>query len=126
MSETTTIAPRSGVAFRIAKGSQLTVIDPEGGQVADSATLRDVHFVGCKLDHVDFSGATLTNVTFPDSILQDVTFERATLNKVDLSAAASLHLEGGHDGLRGATISRLQLLDLAPAFAALLGVKLTD
>ncbi len=29
------IAPRSGVAFRLAKGQQLTVIDPEGVQVAD-------------------------------------------------------------------------------------------
>jgi uncharacterized protein len=29
------IAPRSGVAFTLRKGQQLTVIDPRGGQVAD-------------------------------------------------------------------------------------------
>jgi uncharacterized protein YcgI (DUF1989 family) len=31
----TTIAPRSGVAFELAAGQRLTVIDPEGEQVAD-------------------------------------------------------------------------------------------
>lgn len=30
-----TIAPRTGVAFRLAKGQTLTVIDPEGQQVSD-------------------------------------------------------------------------------------------
>ena len=32
---TTTIAPRSGVAFELRRGQQLQVIDPEGEQVAD-------------------------------------------------------------------------------------------
>ena len=32
------IPPRSGTAFRLAKGERLTVIDPEGEQVADLAT----------------------------------------------------------------------------------------
>ena len=30
-----TIAPRTGVAFRLRKGQALTVIDPEGQQVSD-------------------------------------------------------------------------------------------
>lgn len=33
--EPTIIAPRSGTAFRLAKGESLTVIDPEGEQVSD-------------------------------------------------------------------------------------------
>lgn len=32
---TVTIPPRSGVAFKLAKGETLRVIDPEGGQVSD-------------------------------------------------------------------------------------------
>ena len=32
---TTRIAPRSGIAVRLARGDILTVIDPEGGQVSD-------------------------------------------------------------------------------------------
>jgi len=35
MPEPTRIAPRSGVAFPLARGQRLTVIDPEGTQVAD-------------------------------------------------------------------------------------------
>lgn len=35
MSETVVIPPRSGAAFKLVKGQQLTVIDPEGQQVSD-------------------------------------------------------------------------------------------
>jgi uncharacterized protein YjbI with pentapeptide repeats len=90
-----------------------------------SANIRDVTFRGCRLEHVDFSGAKLTNVSFPGSALEGVTFERAELKGVDFTAATALSLEGGHEGLRGATISEVQLMDLAPAFAALLGVNVS-
>jgi uncharacterized protein YcgI (DUF1989 family) len=35
LSDTVEIAPRSGAAFEVAAGQRLTVIDPQGGQVAD-------------------------------------------------------------------------------------------
>ncbi len=35
------IPPRSGIAFRMAKGDVLTVIDPEGGQVSDLIAVAD-------------------------------------------------------------------------------------
>lgn len=38
MSEFTRIPPRSGTAFRVAKGQRLTIVDPDGEQVADLAT----------------------------------------------------------------------------------------
>jgi uncharacterized protein YcgI (DUF1989 family) len=42
MSETHRIPPRSGVAFRLNAGQELTVLDPMGGQVADLlAVARD-------------------------------------------------------------------------------------
>jgi len=37
---TNMIEPRSGVAFRLARGQRLTVIDPEGEQVADLVAFR--------------------------------------------------------------------------------------
>ncbi len=49
-----TIAPRSGVAFRLARGQRLTVIDPEGEQVADLLA-----FNAADTDEVISSGRTL-------------------------------------------------------------------
>ncbi|MGU3359048.1 DUF1989 domain-containing protein [Methylobacterium sp. M6A4_1b] len=48
------IAPRSGVAFTLDKGERLTVIDPQGEQVADLLA-----FVRGDLDEVISSGRTL-------------------------------------------------------------------
>ena len=50
------IEPRSGVAFRLAKGERLTVIDPEGEQVSDmvafaEADTREVISSGRSLDY---------------------------------------------------------------------------
>jgi hypothetical protein len=54
----TLIPPRSGTAFRLAKGDRLTVIDPEGRQVADllafnAADLREVISSGRTLDYAE-------------------------------------------------------------------------
>lgn len=53
-----TIAPRSGTAFRVARGQTLTVIDPEGRQVADllayaAADVREVVSSGRTLDYAN-------------------------------------------------------------------------
>jgi hypothetical protein len=58
MSEITTIPPRSGTAFRMAKGQYLTVIDPEGRQVSDllafaADDLREVISSGRTLDYAN-------------------------------------------------------------------------
>lgn len=52
--QTFEIAPRSGVAFTLDKGERLTVIDPQGEQVADLLA-----FVRGDLDEVISSGRTL-------------------------------------------------------------------
>lgn len=62
------IAPRSGVAFRLARGQRLTVIDPQGEQVADLLA-----FNADDPDEVISSGRTLDYlsriyVTAPDAI----------------------------------------------------------
>src|SRR5688500_8454334 len=52
------IPPRSGVAFEVATGDELTVIDPEGGQVADllavsQADIREMISSGRTLDYAE-------------------------------------------------------------------------
>jgi len=54
MSETHRIPERSGVAFRLARGETLTVIDPKGEQVADLLA-----FNAADMDEVISSGRTL-------------------------------------------------------------------
>jgi uncharacterized protein YcgI (DUF1989 family) len=56
MTEPRIIPPRSGIAFRLGKGETLTVIDPEGQQVADlvafsAANVREAISSGRSLDY---------------------------------------------------------------------------
>ncbi|MFC0861769.1 pentapeptide repeat-containing protein [Sphaerimonospora cavernae] len=90
------------------------------------AALREVSFVDCTLRDVDFAGATLNGVTFPGSSLERVRFDKARMTEVDLRGATALGIADGYDAMRGATISGLQLMELAPAFAHLLGVTVSD
>lgn len=115
------------------------------GAEAVGAQLRRVTFEGCKLDGVNFSGATLTDVTFRDCMLRDVELGGATLtrvafpgthlelalteavcDRVDLREAAQLTITEGVSGLRGAMITQLQLLDLAPTLAASIGIDVRN
>ncbi|MFD7262343.1 pentapeptide repeat-containing protein [Streptomyces sp. NPDC059874] len=86
------------------------------------ATLKDVAFVDCLLRDVDFGGATLTGVSFPGSTLDTARFDKATVTGVDLSEALALGIASGIEALKGATISAVQLLDLAPALARHIGL----
>lgn len=89
------------------------------------ATVVDCQFVDCQLLEPDFAEATMTRVSFEGSRLVTPEFSRARLSDVDLSAA-ELTAPRGLTGLRGATISGAQLFDLAPAFAAELGVVVAE
>ncbi|MFE7113740.1 pentapeptide repeat-containing protein [Streptomyces sp. NPDC057575] len=91
-----------------------------------AAQLRDVTFADCLLRDVDFAGATLTGVTFPGTTLDRVDFTKATLARVDLREATSLGITSGVEALKGATISTLQLFDLAPALAQHIGLTVKD
>lgn len=87
------------------------------------AKLRDVAFEGCVLIEADFAGAVLERVTFDDCTLARVDFSEARMKDVDLRGAAAVDIARGIDRLSGAVISAAQLLDLAPAFAAQIGVR---
>lgn len=91
-----------------------------------SATLHEVTFRDCVLRDNDFGEAALSSVTFPGSRVEGLLLHRARLERVDLRAAVSLSVAGGLESMRGATISRTQLFDLAPTFAAALGVTVKD
>ncbi len=85
------------------------------------ATLREVRFEDCLLVEPDFGDATLRDVSFSGSTLVGPQFRGATLTSVDLSDARLVEPKG-LTSLRGATVSRVQLLELADAFADQLGI----
>ncbi|QNS04977.1 pentapeptide repeat-containing protein [Streptomyces xanthii] len=87
------------------------------------ARLKDVVFEGCVLVEPDFGGARLERVEFPGCVVTGADLSAATLVDVDLRDAARLEIARGVDRLGGAVISTAQLLDLAPVFAAALGVR---
>jgi uncharacterized protein YjbI with pentapeptide repeats len=87
------------------------------------AGLTDVTFEGCVLNEPDFGGASLERVAFRDCVLRRAEFNQVRLKDVDLRGVTELDLATGVDRLAGATITPEQLVDLAPAFAAHLGVR---
>jgi uncharacterized protein YjbI with pentapeptide repeats len=90
------------------------------------AKLAQVVFHDCVLREVDLSGATLTGCAFPGSRLEGVHLHTAKLTDVDLREATALDLADGVDALRGAAVTPLQLLELAPALAASLGLTVRE
>ena len=98
---------------------------------------------GGRLDLVDLSGAKLTGVAFERCAIgeldlgtveaRDLTFDGCEIDLLDVTGArlvraditgARIGAVKGVDGLRGATITPAQLVDLAPQMAAHLGIKL--
>lgn len=101
-----------------------------------------VHFVGCKLGFLNLRGARLTDVAFTDCVIDGLDLMRATASRVafqgsriarlDSSGARLVEVDlrgarlgelGSVEGLRGASITLEQLLDLAPVMAARLGIR---
>ncbi|MFJ8646390.1 pentapeptide repeat-containing protein [Streptomyces sp. NPDC093546] len=108
-------------------GATLERVVVRGGKIdylnLRRARLKDVVFDGCVLVEPDFAGARLERVAFRDCALRGAEFSDARLTDVDLRAASELDIARGIDRLSGAVISPTQLLDLAPVFAAQLGVR---
>ncbi|MFE3825783.1 pentapeptide repeat-containing protein [Streptomyces sp. NPDC059092] len=90
------------------------------------ARLKDVVFEGCVLAEPDFGGAELERVEFRDCVLRRVDLSGVRMKDVDLRTVAELDIARGLDRLAGAVISSAQLLHLAPAFAAQIGVRVED
>ncbi|MDX3853781.1 pentapeptide repeat-containing protein [Streptomyces sp. AK02-01A] len=90
------------------------------------ARLKDVVFEGCVLSEADFGGAELERVEFRGCVLRRADFSSVRMKDVDLRTVAELDIARGLDRLAGAVISSAQLLQLAPAFAAQIGVRVED
>ncbi len=89
------------------------------------ADLRDVTFVDCVVTELDLQEATVDGLTFEGCTLVAPEFGRGRYARFDLSGA-QLHEPRGLAGLRGATLSRGQVIELADALAAELGIVVAD
>lgn len=90
------------------------------------AKLHEVVFHDCVLREVDLSGAALTDCAFPGSRLEQLHLHQAKLTEVDLREATTIELADGVDALRGAAVTPMQLLELAPALAIALGLTVKE
>ena len=86
------------------------------------ATLQDVAFENCVLRDLDLGSATLTGLRFPACRVERLDLTNATLTEVDLRGA-ELDMARGLDRLAGAVVDAGQLMTLAPAMAAHLGLE---
>jgi uncharacterized protein YjbI with pentapeptide repeats len=115
-----------------------------GALTAASATWSGIRIRGVKLDFLDLSAAKVTNSVIEDCVIGELELGEAELRSVrfpgtsigilgtaasrfddvDLSGAR-LRTIGSIAGLRGATLSAEQLIDLAPLLAAQAGIRIS-
>ncbi|QXE36237.1 pentapeptide repeat-containing protein [Streptomyces sp. GMY02] len=116
-----------GVQFH---GAVLERVLIRGGKIdylnMRKARLKDVVFESCVLSEPDFGDAELERVEFRDCVLRRADLTGVRMKDVDLRTVAELDIARGLDRLSGAVISSAQLLHLAPAFAAQIGVRVED
>jgi uncharacterized protein YjbI with pentapeptide repeats len=116
-----------------------------GAVTLTGAAWADVRVERCKLGFVNLADARLEDVTFRESAIETldlrlaqvrtVSFVDCSVDELNVSGAslAGLDLSGarlrslvGVESLRGAIVSREQLVDLAPLFAEQLGIDVRD
>lgn len=90
-----------------------------------AARLDDVVFEDCEIGGLDARAAQMRSVRFLGCTVEELNVAEATLSKVDLSGA-KMHALIGVGSLRGAIVNHDQLVDLAPLFAAELGVEVHE
>ncbi len=109
-------------------GSDLTRVRLRGGKVdylnLRAATLTDVHLDDVVVGELDLGGASATRLRV-DGALGRLDVTGADLRDVDLRGA-DLRAPTGLAGLAGAVVSPAQLLELAPALADHVGLRVLD
>lgn len=85
------------------------------------AKLENVQFEQCVLTGLDFYNAQLKHVAFIDCDIEDVEFSGAKLTDVDLTSARIISIKG-LSGLKGAHITSDQLVALLPYVAQEIGL----
>ena len=115
------------VGALVAPGARLTRVRLRGVRVdylnLRGAELVDVRLEDCEVGGLDLLGARVTRLDLPGSRVGAVTVREAALRDVDLSEGRLGPVDGVRN-LSGATVSHGQLLDLAPALADSLGIRL--
>ena len=110
-------------------GSTWRDVTVRGGKIdflnLRGAALKDVQFVDCVVSELDLGEATLAGVSFDGCTLVEPEFSRGSYAAVDLSGA-TLRSPRGVASLRGATVSRVQLIELAEHLAGELGIRVAD
>jgi len=101
------------------RGGKVDLLDLSLGRLSDLA------FEGCSIGVLDLTGARLRTATFEHCEMGELVLDDARLSDVDLTRA-ELRIVRGIGQLRGATLARSQLLDLAPQLAAHLGLTIQD
>lgn len=87
-----------------------------------SARISDLLLADCVIDELDLGGAELVRVALPGTRVGRLELAGARLEAVDLRGARFETLVGARD-LAGAVIDATQLLELAPALAAAIGLR---
>jgi uncharacterized protein YjbI with pentapeptide repeats len=110
-------------------GSRWRDVTVRGGKVdflnLRGAKLKDVAFEDCIVVELDLQEAECDGVTFSGCTLVEPVFGRGRYAGLDLSGA-ELRSPQGIATLKGATISRTQLIDLAEHLAAEVGLHVAD
>jgi uncharacterized protein YjbI with pentapeptide repeats len=86
------------------------------------AKLERVTFRDCSLTEADFGDAELAVVRFERCRLARASFRDASCRSTDLRGSSLDDLDGA-GGLSGATIDAVQLMELAPALARHIGLR---
>ncbi len=89
------------------------------------ARLKTVAFVDCVITSLDLQETTVDGLSFKGCTLLEPEFGRGRYADLDLSGAV-LRSPRGLAGLRGASLSRLQVIDLADLLAAELGIRVIE
>lgn len=86
---------------------------------------KNVVFTDCVLSEADFQGSTLTNVTFNNCDINRLNVNSCIFTNVDMRSSKFVDLLGA-SSLKDVTMSREQLIALAPILAQAIGIKVEE
>jgi len=134
--------------LKAARGG-LRDVEFDGGRLgaveAYDASWNSVHVRGCKVNYLNLRAAKLTDLLFTDCVIDELDLAQADIARMRLVGTrvgslalrqaelrdldlreAELEQVTGVAGLRGAVVSPLQLMELAPVLAAEIGLRVLD
>ncbi len=89
------------------------------------ARITRLAIVNCSIDTLDVTEAQIADLTITGGSVGELVTSNARMSNVEVSAT-ELHMVSNPSHLRGLVISATQLVELAPAFAAHMGITVTE